>query len=213
MLYVTTDNFLSAFKQAFTELYNSEEIPKDKELWREDTATIVVNSPKQQSYLKVENNNFHYAFNFYSYFPNEPKDLVQIEMDYWKTEFLDPLRIDELIGHLTEYPYSKRAIINLWSDKNRDLSKSAPCATYLFFRKKGEFLDCNAHLRANNTVSLLLMDMHVLSGVQRFVCEKLDLKMGIYTHYVDSLHFYKDHLERIENQKEFMETSEIWQNL
>lgn len=211
MIKISARTVLSAVKKTFVTLYEQNEKPSDPELWREKTAIVIVNGPDKKSpSLGFEKNRFICNFDYVKYFPYVKQKTIDIELKYWYSEFISPPRMSNLISYLRKNPQSKRAIINLWRNKHRNLNLSVPCATHLFFRIKKTKLEMHSHLRANNASFLILMDFHILSGVQQIIADKLRLKKGNYVHIVDSLHFYKKELKTIKKQYRFMKKSELW---
>lgn len=215
MLLTTASNSLSATKQAFFVLYEQKRLPDDPKLWREEPALIIIRKGfgKKPVFFQLDQKNFKYLFNYRSYFPCISSKIIDAELDHWRKEFIESSRLEKLINYLQKNPLSKRAILNLWSDQCRDLNKGVPCLNYLFFRQKGKMLETHAHLRANNVLFLLLMDMQVLIGIQQIVADRLKLKQGTYIHYVDSLLFFRADLANIKKQYRFMKSSPKWKKI
>ena len=70
---------------------------------------------------------------------------------------------------------------------------------YVWFRKQGDTLNMNCHMRANNAYKILLMDLHIGTSLHEYVSEELGLKKGIYNHFVDTLHYYKHEKQEIDS--------------
>lgn len=213
MIHVQEKSLLLAVKKAFFQLYEKEDLAFDPEIWKEDAGMIVIDSSQETSSLTLHKGTFTYNFDYQTYFPYATSDLVQKEIEYWPKELINPPRLAEIIDYLTQFPLSKRAIINLWEDKHRNLSMICPCTTTLFFRIHGDTLEMHTHMRANSAAFLLFMDIHFLTGLQHIISQKLNLKKGTYIHFLDSLHFYKNDLDVIHKQYTYMKTTEIWKNV
>lgn len=215
MIFIRSDNILSAVKQAYLILYEQTQVPFDQNLAKEDSATIVIsNNNDQKPLLGLKDGKLKYLFDYKSYFPYVNKELIDFELGFWQADFIKPPRLKNLVQHLRKYPTSRRAIINLWRDgKRKQLHLPAPCVTHIFFRRKDPYLETHAHLRANNVIFLLMMDMQVLSGIQQIAADMLGLKKGIYIHFVDSLHYYKKEEEAFQRQYKYILNSEIWQKI
>src|SRR3972149_1715516 len=211
MIITLEDTIKNAVKETFIKLYKNRFVTTDPELWKEESATIVVtNTKKEEIDIKILEKKLSTKYNFQKHFPFIDKKIVQVELDYWATEFINAPRLDQVREYLKNNLQSKRAIINLWNDEFRDLNLSCPCATYLYFRKKGKFLEMHSHMRANNTSFLLFMDMYLLSGIHKYLAESLNLVRGSYIHFVDSLHFYRKELKSVRKQYTFMNYSNEW---
>ncbi|MBP9798225.1 hypothetical protein KBC70_03710 [Candidatus Woesebacteria bacterium] len=206
-------SILQATKSVFSSLYETSKEPNDLELIKESSAAIEVDLDNSESCIELQNHRFTYNLNYRDYFPYVDDKIIKLELDYWYSEFIMPPRLNNLISYLKENRLSKRAIINFWDDKHRDLDTGAPCTTNMFFRVDGKRLNCHSHMRANNASFLLFMDMHMLSGIQALVAKELGLKTGMYVHFVDSLHFYKKESENIDKQYKFINESDIWKKV
>lgn len=215
MRYITASNILSVAKQAFIGLYETGWSSEDPELWREEPITIVVKRSfnEEPVFFILKNGKFNYLFEYRSYFPYTSEKTIELEINHWQTEFIKKLRLNSLIDYFQGHPLSKRAIINLWDNGCRDPERAAPCLVYLLFRKRGQKLDVHAHLRANNVLFLLLMDMQALAGIQQIVADRLGLKRGDYFHCVDSLLFFKKDVSTIKKQYDFIKNSSTWKNI
>ena len=68
----------------------------------------------------------------------------------------------------------------------------------------------HSHMRANNASFLLFMDMRILMGVQSFVARKLDVSVGSYVHFIDSLHIYEAERYHVIQQEKLISHATLW---
>jgi thymidylate synthase len=85
------------------------------------------------------------------------------------------------------------------------------CNTQKYFRLRDGKLELHSHSRANDAYRLLLLDMQLASCIHHEAAKRLDVEMGTYIHFSDSLHFYNQYAKDIEWQRSFMDTATIWQ--
>ena len=212
MINISSNSVLSAVKQAFVNLYEGDYSTEDPKLWKEEPALITIRGglKNKSALFYLESNCFKCSFDYHSFFPIISKKVIRLEIDHWQKEFIKSDRLKRFTIYFKRHPSSKRAIIDLWDEKYRNSKKPVPCLIYLLFRKNRQKLEMHAHLRANNTLFNLLMDMHALMGIQQIVADKLGLKAGNYIHCVDSLIFFKRDFKAIKKQYNFIKKSLIW---
>jgi thymidylate synthase len=124
------------------------------------------------------------------------QELIQRDSGFVKNEYnhyqgLLGSKIVEIVSYLKANPTSKRAIIDVWAENQRDLSEKAECLVYLLFRESKDGLDLHIHMRANDAENKALLNFHIFSAIQQFVAKNLDLKVGKYYHFADSYHIYR----------------------
>lgn len=119
------------------------------------------------------------------------KDLGFVKNEYNHYERLLGSKIVEIISYLKANPTSKRAIIDVWTENQRDLDEKAECLVYLLFRESVDGLDLHIHMRANDAENKALLNFHIFAGIQQFVAKKLSLEAGKYYHFADSYHIYR----------------------
>ena len=191
MIHIKASSEFDAFKQIYVQLLHLNSRPSDEELLREDVLACEIKKDKTNNRLILdEEGNFKVNYG-YSKYIKDGNHFAQEECVYWQKEFFDSGKLPEVIDYLKENKYSKRAITLIWKDEYMDLSRGASCISYAFFRVDGDKLNMNVHMRANDAYRCMLIDIDTLNAVQNYAASKLGLKVGIYTHFVDSLHFYK----------------------
>ena len=183
----------------------------DTELFCEDVGAIEVGpNPTETPPVLVDRASLDDPFPYHSLFPWIPPDIVGRELAYWNAQFFAQKKLADLIAYLRAFPLSKRAILILWKDEHRDLSKNAPCEIAIFFRLKDHALEMHTHMRADNASFLLFMDMRVLTGIQAHVARELGVSIGTYIHFIDSVHIYVAERHIAIKQRSFISRSPLW---
>ncbi len=214
MISVRKKNVFAAIKRAYIDLYRKKGGTNDPKLLKEDEGIIVVTGNRKcLPYLSLIKGEFICGLNYSDYFPYANKNLIHNELDYWRKKIIKSNKLNHVISHIRNYPNTKRAILNFLEHSIPQIRGEFPCVSYIYFRKRGEFVDVHAHMRATNANFMMLMDATFVMGIQKIVADELGLKCGIYIQYMDSLHFYKKEASQIDRQLKFMAKSKIWKNL
>lgn len=214
MIFISTADLLSAAKQAFLKLdANAQGNTSDPAILYEAAAAIEVSHPlTDKPAWRIEGGKFRYVDNYDSYFPYADEGLVVLEQEHYTEILIASGLLDTAVHHLQMSPASRRHVANVWQPEHSDAQRTAsPCLTQLVFRINNGTLDIHAHFRANNAFQLLLMDMQLAVSVGHEVAERIDVPLGTYIHFVDSLHFYHQHADAINKQKAFFKDAPIWQ--
>ena len=109
-------------------------------------------------------------------------------------------KLDPLIKLLKEDPYSRQAILTIYSSE-KDLNsgmKDIPCTLSLQFFIRNNELCLRTSMRSNDVWLGLPYDLVQFCGLQGAVAKALDLPMGWYSHNVGSMHLYESDLEATE---------------
>lgn len=108
--------------------------------------------------------------------------------------------IDALIKCLESEPDSKKAYLSLW--KNEFVfgkSGEIPCLTGIHFYIKEDNLFAVIHMRSNELLTLLPIDICFGIALQTYVAAQLKLKLGSYTHQVASLILYSSDVKKLKS--------------
>ncbi len=214
MLIISSKSIKTAYVDILGRLISDAQKYDDPELSREDFAIVQIQDHQEwKPLITYELGILNEPFPYTEYFPFITQERIDQEIHYWNQQFFVANKLPELVQYLHDFPLSKRAIILFWEDKYRDLSKGAVCEIAAFFRIKNKQLEMHTHMRANNAVFLLFMDMRILMGVQRLIAKELNVKLGDYIHVIDSLHIYEAEADSARTQLEFMSTSSLWKQL
>jgi len=213
MITVQASNHLTAAKQAFYDLYEKgAENTSDRSIWREDTAAIEISAPLmgETDGFSIKDSRFRYLGNYAAYFPTVDPALITAEEEDYSELFLQSGGLKTLVEHFRLYPDSRRQLFSSWLPMHMDPKVVGVCITQLYCRLRNNTLELHSHARANDAYRLLLLDMQLAMSVQREIASQLNVPLGRYTHFVDSLHFYKQYESDIERQRAYMQTSPHW---
>lgn len=204
MLHIIGQNPHEVASKALIDLYSTGSA-MDPELLAEDSATILIKRGNEsKNWVSIKNQSFCCTEAYKEFSPYVDPKIIEIEKEYWAEELFKKNRLYEMVEYLKEYPLSKRAIILLWKDDYRDLSHKCSCSTSIFFRRKGNKLEMHSNVRANNASFLLFLDSSFMLAVQEYVASKLNIEVGDYIHFVDSLHLYKNEEKYIKSTFDYL---------
>lgn len=125
-------------------------------------------------------------------------------------------QLDKCIAQLKENPGTRQAWISIYDGKEKDDYKfDTPCTIAIGFDRGPvsirfggdnlyEYLDMTVIMRSNDLVYGFCNDQYCFSKLQEMVADKLNLKIGLYYHFVHDLHIYEQHFnmkDRYENGK------------
>lgn len=90
-------------------------------------------------------------------------------------------------------PQSRRAVLTL-HDTERDLIPAGldqPCITTVQFLIRDGFLNCISTVRSNDVIWGLCYDAFFMTMLQELLASELNIRLGWYQHFANSLHIYK----------------------
>ena len=206
MIYKIGNDHYNVAADVLIELFESTNVPSDPELLKEEVGLICIENRKKDNWVEVDGQSFKYTTAYKKFFPDIDLNIIKIARKYWSSELLNNGKIEWLIDYLINFPFSKRAILQLWKDDYSDLSKSSSCITSIFFRIKNDKLEMHSSVRANNAASLMFLDISFMLAVQDHVAARLSIQSGDYYHFMNSLHLYRDEEERIGNIYKYLKT-------
>ena len=113
-------------------------------------------------------------------------------------------QIDVVVAKLKSNPFSKRAQISLWDPNNDPENKKVPCIQIIWFRIENQKLVMHVHMRACDAYKKFLMNINICASLMAYVAQLLNIEPGLYVHFVDSFHIYKEDFEKaakLENEQ------------
>ncbi|MDP4038868.1 MAG: thymidylate synthase [bacterium] len=188
MKIIEATNTLDAFKKAQSLLKQLAK-PLDEELTAEMPLLIVFTKLDTDINLPIFDGKIFKATTDYTNLINKNEAFVQQEFDHYANLLVG--QVDTIIKYLQQNPLSKRAIIDVWDDKQRNLQKPAECLVYMVFRETTNGLDMHVHMRANDAKTKALLNFHIFAAIHHYVAKKIKKNVGIYYHYSNSYHLYK----------------------
>lgn len=98
---------------------------------------------------------------------------------------------------LKNNPDTRQATITLFNPyKDYTNTKDKPCTNLIRFMIRDNKLNMTVFMRSNDIILGLPYDCFNFTMLQEIMAGRLDIKVGKYTHIVDSLHIYKMHFEK-----------------
>ncbi len=145
-------------------------------------------------------------------YKDESADGITVEGAYGPRLFNkegDIDQVENIIKLLSKKNSSKQAVIQLFDA--RDLKseiKSLPCTCTLQFMIRDGALHMFTHMRSNDAYTGLPHDIFAFTMIQEIIANILNVKLGTYSHLVNSLHIYTKDLQKAKNYLE-----EGWQDV
>lgn len=186
------------YLKAFLKVYKLLDLEGDPKNYKDTSALLTLEDYKQDEGVVWNDEGFHSSFNYTKYIEVGDKQ-IQLEIEHYNEEFLQSGKLESFFKYFKSDETTKKGLINLWDNDHLDPHRPFPCLAYVWFRKMGDTLHMNCHMRANDAYKILIMDLHVGTSLHCYVADKLRLKRGIYCHFVDTLHFY--HRNKVEIEK------------
>lgn len=117
-------------------------------------------------------------------------------------------QVYNIIKKLKAKSTSRKAVLQLFSAEDiLDEHEDVPCTCTLQFLIRDKKLSLYTSMRSNDAYKGLPHDIFAFTMIQEIVARELEVELGEYSHYVGSLHIYKDDIGNIES---FI--SEAWQD-
>lgn len=186
------------YKKAFLGVYKLPDLEEDPKNYKDTSALLTLENYVQDEEVVWDDKGFHSSFDYTKYIKDGDTQL-QLEIEHYNEEFIKSGKLESFFKYFKNDETTKKGLINLWDNNHLDPNKPFPCLIYVWFRKMGDVLHMNCHMRANDAYKILIMDLHVGTSLHSYVSEKLGLKKGTYQHFVDTLHFYHRNREEIEH--------------
>jgi thymidylate synthase len=110
-------------------------------------------------------------------------------------------QLQYVVDTLAQAPYSRRAQAILWKPWEDGTTEHPACLQRLWFRVYEGRLVMNSHMRSNDAFRAAFMNMYAFTELQKSVARRLgerlgeEIRVGQYTHLVDSFHIYGSEFE------------------
>jgi thymidylate synthase len=109
------------------------------------------------------------------------------------------LAMRELSERLQEEPDTRQGVVTVWEnarDQSGKVHKDMPCTTYMNFTVRENTLLMTTHMRSNDVWRGWCYDAFQFMQLGWTLANFLGVRMGPYTHMVDSLHMYVEDIEK-----------------
>ncbi|MEI6790593.1 MAG: thymidylate synthase [Myxococcaceae bacterium] len=201
MLTITAKNDIDLWKQAFFAVEELDEHHGDPKNYKETSAALILQGFNQPHGIELRTDGFVSVSDYDTYLPEGNKS-VAIEISHYNELLVANGKLEQLQYLLASDPYTKKAVLNVWSPNLDVAGSTVPCLVYLWARRINNTLDVNFHMRANDAYRLLLIDIHIGVAIHQYLASQLGLEIGEYRHLVDSLHLYSRDREAIQDFKQ-----------
>ena len=109
-----------------------------------------------------------------------------------------PSQFQRCIWELQQRPTSRRATMTIHNPYLEDYnSKDVACTMDLQFLLRDGHLDCIAHMRSNDALWGFCYDTWLFQFLQESIAAILGVSIGVYYHFVGSLHYYHARHEQV----------------
>lgn len=104
-----------------------------------------------------------------------------------------------IIDLLKRKESTRQAIIQIFDKSDLYTAyKDIPCTCTMQFFIRNNRLDMVTHMRSNDVYKGLAHDIFAFTMIQELLCSILSLELGVYRHFIGSLHIYDDDKKKIE---------------
>lgn len=189
---------LDLYKKTFLKVYNLKILNDVPENYKDTSAVLTLENYAPDPGVGLNVNGFYSSFDYDEYV-TDGNGLMLAEIKHYNNEYIQSGKVGNLLKYLKNEPFSRRGVIDFWENYQFDNKKPYPCIIYSWFRRHGQTLHLNCHMRADDAYKILLMDLHIMTSLHSYVAGMLDLKLGTYHHFVDSLHFYRRNEKEIDS--------------
>jgi len=102
-------------------------------------------------------------------------------------------QVENIIGILKKKPDSRKAVIQIFEAEDiTQEHNDTPCTCTMQFMIRQDKLHMFTSMRSNDVVIGLPHDIFCFTMLQEIIARTLDVELGIYKHFVGSLHIYDD---------------------
>ena len=100
-------------------------------------------------------------------------------------------QLNFVIDELKRAPDSRRAVIIIRDNKVDPFNADPACLQHIQYFIRGKKLHCKVLMRSNDAVEASFMNAFAFVQLQKFIADKLKVKVGSYTHRANSYHCYE----------------------
>lgn len=136
--------------------------------------------------------------------------------DYWKIvnkklklfPHTKAAQLDVIFEKLSKSPWNRHGYASIWVPDLDTVSPYPSCIIGVYFFIRDDKLNMTSILRSNDAWGQALNDMYELVMIQKRMAERLQIKVGKYSHFAMSYHLYtKDRMEAAMFLKQFGDMS------
>lgn len=105
-------------------------------------------------------------------------------------------QIETIIDILKNDKNTRRAVLNINTpNPNVASTKDEMCTIALVFQIRNNKLNCTGIMRSNDLIYGLTYDLTYFTQIQKYIAERVGVKVGSYTHFTTSMHVYEKDFE------------------
>lgn len=109
-------------------------------------------------------------------------------------------QVDKIVEHLINFPTSRRAVLNFnVPNPNINTTKDEICTISMTFLIRNGKLNGYVSMRSNDVYYGLPYDVAFFTTLQKYIAQRVGVKVGEYFHQAISLHMYKRDIEKIKH--------------
>ncbi len=206
MIHVDSNDVNIAWRKILTSLLNEGKDTGNDKYLRDEAAIIEIEKPEviaadplfpmKQEDLDVINKYIHSG-------ENENDVVHEWTKLYYHRAFDEPnSQIEFLIRNLDSKWPKGEAQISMW-DKNVDQDKEvSPCTQIIWARIKNGALEVHVHANSSDAYKKLLMNMLEFISLQKYIADRVNVRVGKYVHFLDSCHIHKKDAAKIREIQE-----------
>lgn len=107
-------------------------------------------------------------------------------------------QLQMIVDKLKEDKMTRQAVISIYDGKEHSSYKfDTPCTLAIHFQYYDNKLNMTVMMRSNDLWFGFCNDQYCFSKLLELVCDKTNLEVGTYTHFVSNLHLYERHFNAI----------------
>ncbi|MFO8019995.1 MAG: thymidylate synthase [Promethearchaeia archaeon] len=133
---------------------------------------------------------------------SEQIDINRIPMGILQFPEVD--QISYIIKKLKKYPYSRRAQAITWRPLVDPYHNDPPCLQRIYMRVKNGKLIMQTTWRSRDLFRAWEANVNGMLRIQKYVADELEVEMGHYLDFANSLHIYGDSFKEVEDLFERM---------
>jgi thymidylate synthase len=105
-------------------------------------------------------------------------------------------QLEKSIELLKNDPETRQAVISIYNPvQDTADTKDKPCTNTIQFTIRDNKLNMTVYMRSNDAYLGTPYDVYNFTTLQEIVAGRLNIDVGIYTHFTNSLHLYKEHVK------------------
>lgn len=109
-------------------------------------------------------------------------------------------QVDMIVEELKKHPDSRQLFLSVWdriADPHRYGKRRVPCTLGYYFQNRKGQLNISYLQRSADYVTHFQNDLYLAVRLLQFIADKAGLKPGTFTHWVGSLHVYKEDVKDV----------------